>query len=62
MKPFKCNFAIFIIFVMILSTNLAIAQEKKEPWTGKLGDGTEIDEEGLKRIISEHEKWLATTK
>ena len=55
MKLSKLVFAILIVFGTVVFCNFAFAKEKKEPWTGKLEDGTIIDEEDLKRIISEHE-------
>jgi hypothetical protein len=62
MKTSRCIKVILFSFVMFFSTNFAVIHGEEKLWTGNLGDGTEIDEEGLKRIISEHEEWVKTTK
>ena len=47
-----------------LSTVSSNAQEeqKKEPWTGKLKDGTVINKDDLSKILAEHKKWIYSNK
>ncbi len=46
--------------MLLLSTASSNAQEeqKKEPWTGKLKDGTVINKDDLSKILAEHKKWI----
>lgn len=60
MKLSRCFTIILVAFVMSLSTNIAFVEGQEKHWTGKLGDGTEIDGDGLNKIIAEHDKWFQT--
>ena len=54
--------SITLVGILLLSTVSSNGQEgqKKEPWKGKLADGTEISEGDLSKILEEHKKWLET--
>ena len=43
---------------LIVFPAFAQKEAKKEPWTGKLGDGRVITEEDMQRILDDHKKWL----
>ncbi|MFX0201082.1 MAG: pentapeptide repeat-containing protein [Candidatus Hodarchaeota archaeon] len=62
MKLSSIILTILIAFEMVAFCNLAFSNEKKEPWIGTLKDGTIIDEDDLKKILSGHVRWLNEEK
>ena len=48
--------AFLVVGILVIHALPATAQEKqeKEPWTGKLADGTVITEEDLVKILTDH--------
>ena len=52
--------ALSVAVVLAVRVSPVLGQEgqTKKPWTGKLKDRTVITEEDLKRILSEHKKWV----
>ncbi len=52
---------IFLLFLQSLPTN-GQENNEKEPWTGKLADGTVITEEDLRNVLADHQKWVFTDK
>ena len=55
MRPVLLCGAMALLLLLQLSFSFA---EDKEPWIGKLADGTVLTEEGLKAILAEHAKWV----
>ena len=51
-----------IIGLIVVSHALGVDKAPKEPWKGKLSDGTEITESELNAIIKKHEKWLKSER
>jgi uncharacterized protein YjbI with pentapeptide repeats len=51
-----------LIFLFLLQVLPASGQEKKEkePWKGKLADGTVLFKQDLDKILEEHKKWVET--
>jgi hypothetical protein len=52
--------ALVLSSILTVQLSPAFGQEARteKPWTGKPGDGTVITEEDLKKILSEHKKWV----
>ena len=50
--------SVAVVLAVRVSPVLGQEEQTKKPLTGKLKDGTVITEEDLKRILSEHKKWV----
>jgi uncharacterized protein YjbI with pentapeptide repeats len=51
-----------IVLIAVVFCNQAVAQNKEEPWTGTLQNGTEISEIELKRILTDSAKWISVSR
>ncbi len=64
MKLIVCVLSMTLVGILLLSTVSSNGQDEqeKEPWKGKLKDGTVINKEDLSKILEEHKKWIETRK